>query len=338
MPLHTFSAASMVEAMDQVRAALGSDAVIVATRPTAAGGVEVVAAEPVPEQMGEAAAGDDAASGPVLDFRLARRRREGRAGDAPAAGAAIAAALDYHGVPAALAGELARLAAAGGEDDPARALAAALAARFRFAIHPPAPAAPLVLVGPPGAGKTVTAAKLASLCVLADAPVALLTTDTVRAGGRAQLDHFAGLLDCPLVPVVAPEALAARLAEQADRACIVDTLGVNPFDPADLAGLGRLVRGTGWDVALVLPAGGDVCEVAEIAAAFVGAGARRLIVTRLDTARRLGGLLAAADAGLALGHAGITPYIARGLCRLDALLLARLLLDDPAARRAPELM
>lgn len=338
MPTHTFTAATMAEAMEQVRFALGPDAVIVTTRAGQAGGVEVVAAEAAAEQDAgsedggreDAAAGR--AAGPVLDFRLARRQRDGHADEASADRAAITVALAYHGVPAPLAGELARLAEAADADDPAQALAAALSSRLRFSARLPAPGAPLVLVGPPGAGKTVTAAKLASLCALADAPVALLTTDTARAGGRAQLDHFAGLLGCPLIAIPAPETLAARLDEQADRACIVDTMGANPFDPADLAGLGRLLRGVGRDVALVMPAGGDAGEAAEIGAAFAAAGARRLIATRLDATRRLGGVLAAADAGLALGHAGITPYIARGLGRLDPLSLARLLLDDPAAR------
>lgn len=311
MSPHTFSAASMAEAMERVRVALGPDAVIVSTGKGEAGGVEVVAAGPA-------------------------------AGDGREAETAVAAALDHHGVPATLAGELVRIAGGAGEDDPARALAAALAARLRFTAQPPTPGqtpgAPLVLVGPPGAGRTVTAAKLASLCVLADAPVALLTTDTARAGGHAQLDHFARLLDCPLVALTAPEALAARLAEQAGRACIVDTMGVNPFDAADLAGLDRLVRGAGCDVALVLPAGGDAREAAEIAAAFAAVGARWLIATRLDATRRLGGLLAAADGGLALGRAGVSPYIAGGLGRLDPLLLARLLLEGPDARRPSPLL
>ena len=55
-------------------------------------------------------------------------------------------------------------------------------------------------------------------------------------------------------------------------------------------------------------------------------GSRRLLVTKLDAARRLGGVLAAADAGLAFCDAGIGPTIGQGLSPLSAGGLARLLL------------
>jgi flagellar biosynthesis protein FlhF len=75
-------------------------------------------------------------------------------------------------------------------------------------------------------------------------------------------------------------------------------------------------------VAAVLPAGGDAAESAELAAALAGTGATLLIATRLDVARRLGGILAAAAAGLALAEAGIGPGAADGLVPLTPDLLA----------------
>ena len=57
-----------------------------------------------------------------------------------------------------------------------------------------------------------------------------------------------------------------------------------------------------------------------------------MIATRLDAARRLGNLLAAAQAGgLAFLAGGISPRIAGGLVALDAGLLSRLLVEDPRA-------
>ena len=52
-----------------------------------------------------------------------------------------------------------------------------------------------------------------------------------------------------------------------------------------------------------------------------------MIATRLDTARRLGGLLlAASNAKLAFAHISQTPYVADGLEPLTSLKLARILL------------
>ena len=76
----------------------------------------------------------------------------------------------------------------------------------------------------------------------------------------------------------------------------------------------------------MLPAGLDPAEAAETAQAFRALGARHLLPTRLDAARRLGGVLAAAAAGLALTEAGIGQDPAGDLAPIDpAWLAARLL-------------
>ena len=81
---------------------------------------------------------------------------------------------------------------------------------------------------------------------------------------------------------------------------------------------------------LVLPAGLDPAEAADQAQAYVAAGARLLVATRLDLARRLGGTLAAAGRGLALAEAGIGPGAADGLLPITpAWLAARLLTGVP---------
>jgi hypothetical protein len=103
-------------------------------------------------------------------------------------------------------------------------------------------------------------------------------------------------------------------------------------------------------VALVLPAGLDPAEAADLAVAFAEAGASLLIVTRLDLARRLGGVVAAAAAArLPLTEAGIGPGAADGLVRLTPAFLATRLMQTgkpanasdspdrkPAERKPPE--
>ena len=77
---------------------------------------------------------------------------------------------------------------------------------------------------------------------------------------------------------------------------------------------------------LVLDAGTGSADSAEMAQTFAALGSRWLLATKLDVARRLGGVLAAADAGLALAEAGIGPTIGRGLGALSPAGLARLLM------------
>ena len=83
------------------------------------------------------------------------------------------------------------------------------------------------------------------------------------------------------------------------------------------------------DVILVLPAGYDCEEAAETAKVFAGIGARRLLITRLDAARRLGSVLVAADvARLKFCDLSMTPHVADGLRPLNPVSLARLLLPE----------
>jgi len=319
MRLKTIVAGSIAEGMRRARRQYGDDAVIVRTQ-EGEGGVLITLAVEVPD----AAPPPDPAEAPAA---------------VPAGAAvldAVARGLDYHRVPAALADRLLAAAEASGLDEPASALAAALAARFGFSpvdAFGPTPR-PLLFVGPPGAGKTVTVAKLAAEAVLADRPVALISADTERAGALEQLGRFAGTLGLALGQAADPAALlTAVVAVPAGAATLVDAPGCNPFDARELTEIAAFAEAVDAEPILVLPAGLDAAEAADIAAAFARIGAARLIVTGVDSARRLGALLAAAEAGrLALAQVGIARRIADGLCRLRPETLASLLLGGLTAR------
>ncbi|MEZ5669290.1 MAG: zeta toxin family protein, partial [Alphaproteobacteria bacterium] len=253
----------------------------------------------------------------------------------------VADALAGHGVPDPLVRWLAE-AAGSLSDLPAElALAAALEDRLQFGGAPFRPSLrPIVLVGPPGAGKTTTAAKLAAQAVVNGAAVDLMAADTVKTGAVEQL---AGLARHMQLTVETGDNLAALAAgwrqrraahEAAGRPvqAIVDTTGANPYDPEDLARIGALIAGVRGHGVLVLGAGGDPLEQADIACAFAEAGATHLIVTRVDAARRLGGLLTAAAAradgrSLKFCGVGISPRIGNGLRPITPVSLAKLLLD-----------
>jgi flagellar biosynthesis protein FlhF len=315
MRLKTFSAKTMSAAMRLVRAEMGEDAIIVAKREDKDGTVRVTAAI-------EHRAPAEAAGGPYgatpLDESIEFLRR----------------ALDYHGVPMKLAIRLLDKVRGNEVEDPVLGLAAAVDDLFRFAPLPELECArPIMLVGPPGAGKTVTAAKLAARAALRGRTVNLVTTDTMRAGGTQQLAALASVLGVETCVAESPAKLFIALTDfEVGPLTLIDTAGASPFDKDALDRLGEFAAVADADLALVLPAGLDAREAAESALAFAQLRPTRLISARLDAARRLGGLLAAADAGrLHFAEAGTTSQIAQGLAALNPVAMARLLLRDPLA-------
>lgn len=205
-------------------------------------------------------------------------------------------------------------------------LAAALGARLVF--EPLPEDRPIMLVGPPGAGKTLTCAKLAARAKMAGHSPLVVTADGARAGAVEQLAAFTRLLRLTLAVAAVPDALAKALrARQPGQMALVDGFGCDPFDDAQAERLLRLIRAADAIPVLVLPAGLDAEESAEIARAFHVLGARHLLPTRLDMARRLGGVLSAACVGLALTEAGIGPQVAHGLQPLSPHWLAARLAD-----------
>ncbi len=296
MRLKLYRARGMADAMAKVRAELGEDALILATRRVGEG-VEITAAtEP-----------DEAA--PPLTPPLAPPD------------AARLAALEFHAVPANLREPLQR-----GE------LAAALAGALPFAALPlDGHERPLLLVGPPGAGKTLTVTRLATRLVMAGIAPMVITADGKRAGATEQLAAFTRLLGINLIVASHPVTLGRALTHRQDGApVLIDTSGCDPFDPAQVEELTALAATTDAVVVLVLAGGLDPAEAADLAVAYAAAGASLLVATRLDLTRRLGGILAAsAAARLALTEAGTGPDAADGLMPITPGWLATRLLAFP---------
>lgn len=210
--------------------------------------------------------------------------------------------------------------------EPEIVLTALMQALFRFVDLPLEGKRPLMFSGPPGSGKTVSIAKLAAVHVLAGSAVDILTMDVGRAGSLDQLTTLLAPLELVPRPVATPADLPKLVAACRGDIVLVDSVGVNPFNPADLAAISTFVTQAGAELILVMPAGQGYADSAEIAQSYAALGARSMLVTKLDTARRCGGILAAAEAGLAFTQAGTGPTIGNGLCQLSADGLARLLL------------
>jgi len=289
MRLKLYQAAGMAEAMARVRFEMGPDALILATR-RVANGVEVTAALD-PEEPAPLPSSRDLAG---------------------------VSALRFHGVPASLHAPL--------QDGP---LAEALRSRLSFTTLDLTPGArPLLLAGPPGAGKTLSVARLATRLLLAGTPPMVITADARRAGAVEQLAAYTRLLRLNLLVARHPVTLSRALMRRTDGApVLIDTAGCDPFDPDQRQELGSLAAVADATIVLVLPAGMDGAESTDLGAAFAEMGARLLIGTRIDLARRLGGLMGAADAGrLGMTDAGIGPGAADGLTPLTPDFLASRLL------------
>jgi flagellar biosynthesis protein FlhF len=301
MRLKLYRAATTADAMALVRDELGTEALILSTRRVAEG-VEITAA--LDQADMPAVPTDPAPIAPDL------------VGGAPN--------FVYHGVPATLAALLA------GPD-----LASALGQVFRFGSLPVAQdGPPLILAGQPGAGKTLTVARLATRMVLAGVAPMVITADGRRAGAAEELAAYTRLLGIGLVVASTPQTLARALAQrEPGMAVLIDTAGINPFAEAELADLKSLVEAAGAEPVLVMPAGQDFAEATEQAQAFAPIGARHVLPTRLDLARRLGSVLGAAHvAGLIFTEAGTGAGASDGLTPLTPdFLAARLGQGPPAA-------
>lgn len=322
MRLKSFTAASVPEALKLVRAQLGPDAVVLSSQQDQANG-----------QVRVTAALEDAHTGRTPPGETLTRLRPIED---------LSETLYFHRVPIDLADRL--LGASGAAGAPG-SLSAALAEVLDFADPPGAAGRPTMLIGPPGAGKTATAAKLCALARLAGRRGRLITMDTVKAGGVAQIDTYAEALGVALDAASDDDGLLHLVGNAADAGSdgpvLIDTIGCNPLDRDEHRRLAATAEAAGAGLVAVLPAGGDVLEMAEGAAALAEAGATGLIITKLDTTRRLGGVLSAALAGpLSLMAAGVAPGIGDGLVRLDPAALARFLLEGAAApaERGPAAM
>ncbi|MFN7114293.1 MAG: ATP-binding protein [Alphaproteobacteria bacterium] len=338
MRLKSIEAKSMQEALRLVKETLGDDAIIVSTREEPSGWVRITAAIEQITAMPEKHAGMPTETVATAAPRKAAAAAHEEKLDPDEVIERITDVLLKHRVPGVISEKIISAAALDGSGDPRRALAKGLARTFHFAPAEEGLHKPLILVGPPGAGKTLMTAKLAAQSVMAGRKPLVVTTDINRAGAIEQLSAFLNILDLELHTAEDPKALQELLRRAAGTELIIDTGGLNPFDPQEMKYLAKLLAsGSPLRAALVMPAGMDAEEAAEMAQTFDVLGVKNLIATRLDFARRLGGILsAAAKTGLALGTASHTPQVAHGTIELTPLKLAELLMPAPAAAQNAE--
>jgi flagellar biosynthesis GTPase FlhF len=150
----------------------------------------------------------------------------------------------------------------------------------------------VAFVGPTGAGKTTTLAKVAARAQLEHGRrVSVVTIDTYRIGAVPQLESYASILGVPFAVARTPDELGEALERaRASDLVYIDTTGRSPRG----AGIAELTpfldRAAADDVCLVISATTRPSDALRAATVYQRLGATRLCITKLDETEDCAGL------------------------------------------------
>ncbi|HEY0749226.1 MAG TPA: flagellar biosynthesis protein FlhF [Steroidobacteraceae bacterium] len=151
------------------------------------------------------------------------------------------------------------------------------------------------VVGPTGAGKTTTIAKLAARwCMLhGSQDLALVSTDCYRIGAREQLSSYARILGAPMHTANNGKELARVLERlKSKKLILIDTAGMGPRDVRLTEQLAALKLGASRArVLLALPAQSEGHALEEIVRSFAQAAPAACLLTKVDEAASLGAVI-----------------------------------------------
>jgi flagellar biosynthesis protein FlhF len=155
----------------------------------------------------------------------------------------------------------------------------------------------MAIVGPTGAGKTTTIAKLAARWCMrhGSQDLALVSTDGYRIGARDQLMTYARILGAPMHAANGGRELARVLERlKSKKLILIDTAGMGPRDLRLTEQLESLQLGAARArVLLALPAQGEGHALEEIVQSFARVNPVACILTKVDEAASLGAVMSA---------------------------------------------
>ncbi len=193
----------------------------------------------------------------------------------------------------------------------------------------------VALVGPTGAGKTTTVAKLAARYAAEHGPrdVALITTDTQRPGGREQLHTYGRQFGLTVVEAGSEAALHDALHRLRDYPLVlIDTAGHGQRDRAMVGQLNWLRHAGRVRTMLVMPANAHSADLDEVIRRFGFVAPEAAILTKLDETGRLGAALSVlVRHGLPLAYTTDGQHVPEDLAIAEA---SRLVLKLEELRRA----
>ena len=194
-----------------------------------------------------------------------------------------------------------------------------------------------VFVGPPGAGKTTTVAKIAAQArALRGERFSLVAADGFRVGAIDQLRTYADILDAPFHATpshVQLEALLTDMTGMTDAPVLVDTAGRAAGDPDAHELFGLLRRLPAVRTHLVLPATTSPAMARRLIDSYADAQPSRLVLTKLDEVESLSPLVSVLrDVNVPVSYLCSGQRVPEDLAPATADLLASCVLgDSPSA-------
>jgi flagellar biosynthesis protein FlhF len=189
-----------------------------------------------------------------------------------------------------------------------------------------------VFVGPPGAGKTTTIAKIAAQeRARTRRPVALVAADGFRPGAVDQLRCYANVLGAPFRAARSASELGAAL-DAARHPAFVDTAGRSPSDPelADLIGVFEPRKNVRTH--LVLAANTTPTLANRLLDKFMPFKPSRVVITKLDEAESVLPLFnVLRERALLISFLAMGQRVPEDLERATPASLAAALLQEPIA-------
>ena len=153
----------------------------------------------------------------------------------------------------------------------------------------------MAVVGPTGAGKTTTIAKIAARWCMrhGSQDLALVSTDGYRIGAREQLMTYARILGAPMHAANSGRDLTQVLERlKSKKLILIDTAGMGPRDARLSEQLAALQLGAARArILLALPAQAEGHALDEIIEAFAPLTPAACILTKVDEAASLGAVL-----------------------------------------------
>jgi len=142
-----------------------------------------------------------------------------------------------------------------------------------------------VFIGPTGAGKTTTIAKLAAKYAIHEkAKVGLVTADAYRIAAHEQIKTYADILEVPLKTIYKPEEITQALDELDDADIVlVDTPGKSPNDKTHQAEIALIIEKSGAsEVFLVVSAATGYKSCCMVADQYRFVRDFKVLLTKLD--------------------------------------------------------
>ncbi|NRA87123.1 MAG: hypothetical protein HRU28_06950 [Rhizobiales bacterium] len=196
---------------------------------------------------------------------------------------------------------------------------------------------PILLVGPPGSGKTVTTARLCAKALMSGEVVDFVTLDCVRTGAVEQSKALTRFLEVKLTEI----ENIAQFKQWMDgyhknlnhNTTFIDSLSTNIYDMNDMRWLLDYMEaaeqnGITIEPVLVINASTDATTIGDYATTFKSMGVSRAILTCWDIASKPAATFSAIiDADIKISMICDSPYLTSGLEELTALTLAQKLAE-----------